>query len=422
MPGLKRVFILSFVLMLTVFCFVSCDDEETDFSIDDPPSYGISIPALLGTTGNSASFGEASWAAIELAENDINEWLNEVDENWTAHFYLMNTNGSVDSALSQLERVESGVSKIVIGPTTSSEAAYIRDYATANDILLISPSSVAISMAISNDNLYRFVTDDTYQAVAMNAMFIDDDIDIIIPISRDDVWGNDLLAAVSEEFEAAGGTVLEGVKYDPSTEDFTPIIDTLEDKIDAAVLEYEDQKIGVYALTFSEISTILGRVSETEIPLDLNWYGSSAAAKNADLITNTIAAEIASTVGFPCSVYGDNDSPEFDDLRTRLETKLGREAESYAFAAYDAAWVAVKSYFETGTDHPEFATLNAKFEEICETYEGVTGPVVLNEAGDRRFGNYDFWQIHAVGDSYEWYKAARYEIDPNTYDGTLVRY
>jgi len=407
--------------LFMVVCVVSCDSSDDDDDSIMPAPTTINISSLLATTGNSSSFGESCWAAIQLAEDDINEWMVGENDQWSVNINLVDTQGSTESALAALENLANG-ENIVIGPTTSAEADYIREYATDNDILLVSPSSVAISIALPEDNLFRFVTNDTYQAKAMTAMLLDDTMDVIIPLSRDDVWGNDLLGATTLEFAMSGGIVLEGVKYDPATDDFASTLETFNGIVEAAIAQYPQMKIGIYALTFGEITSIFEEVANIQTLLDLDWYGSSAAAKNASLATNAVAAEVATIVGFPCSTYGDNDSPEFEALKTRLETALGREAESYAFAAYDAAWVAAKSYFELGNDSPEFADLKAKFSEISETYVGVTGPVILNDAGDRQYGNYDFWQIRADGEAFEWYKAARYEIDPDTFEGTLRRY
>jgi branched-chain amino acid transport system substrate-binding protein len=421
MLGFKTKFLISMLLMLTVIWGVSCNDSDDDRVITPVPSTW-KVTALLATTGNSASFGESCWAAIELAEDDINAWLTEENSDFSIEFRLLNSEGYQDSALAMLEDISNDGVDIVIGPTTSSEATFIKDYATENDLLLISPSSVAISAAIPDDNLYRFVTDDTYQAQAMNALLISDGINLIIPFSRDDVWGNDLLTATSNEFETSGGVIIEGIKYDTETTDFTSLLDSLAGIVESIAIIDTGYTIGIYAPTFGEITTIFEQASEIETLLNVYWYGSSAAAKNANLVLNDTASEMADTVGFPCSTYGDNDSDEFNALKIRLEAVLGREAESYAFAAYDAAWVAAKSYYAAATEVPTFTLLKTKFIETCESYVGTTGPVVLNEAGDRRFGNYDFWAIRSSGDAFEWYKSARYEIDPDSYLGTLIRY
>ncbi len=415
----KSIFGMLLITIMVIFTVISCDDDSDDNDVVKPT---LKIAALLATTGNSASFGESSWAAIQLAEEDINDWLNEEENEWLVEFNLNDTEGNSSFALSMLEDISNSGVDIVIGPTTSSEAASIRENANLSDVLLVSPSSVAISIAIPDDNLYRFATDDIHQAEAMAAMLEDDEVDILVSFTRGDIWGDDLLSATTTAFQGSGA-VVEGVRYDIDTDDFNEYLDLLEEDVAELIGDYPPEtNIAIYALTFGEITSIFEQIDDRQVLLDVQWYGSSAAAKNANLVTSAEAAGVAAMVGFPCSTFGEYESEESSELKIRLETKLGREAESYAFAAYDAAWVAVKSYYGVDRDTLQFATLKSNFEETCETYIGTSGPVSLNAAGDREFGNYDFWSVRISGDSYEWYKSALYEIDPETLDGTLIRY
>jgi hypothetical protein len=57
---------------------------------------------------------------------------------------------------------------------------------------------------------------------------------------------------------------------------------------------------------------------------------------------------------------------------------------------------------------------------IANSYLDVTGPLVLNEAGDRALGDYDFWALEAVGGGHEWRRVAQFEVSPGL-PGRLVR-
>jgi len=85
----------------------------------------------------------------------------------------------------------------------------LKDYADREEILLVGSSSTAPSLAIPNDNIIRLVTDDTCQGKVMAEVLASRNIKDLIPIYRDDLWGQDLLNATRESFEARNGWIKE---------------------------------------------------------------------------------------------------------------------------------------------------------------------------------------------------------------------
>ena len=57
------------------------------------------------------------------------------------------------------------------------------------------------------------------------------------------------------------------------------------------------------------------------------------------------------------------------------------------------------------------ALKQAKRQE-AKHYTGITGWTFLNEAGDRKFGNYDFWAVTEDNGTFQWKRVAIYRIDP----------
>ena len=55
------------------------------------------------------------------------------------------------------------------------------------------------------------------------------------------------------------------------------------------------------------------------------------------------------------------------------------------------------------------------FVRNVERYWGVTGPLALDAAGDRRVADFDFWTVSESGSSIDWKKTASYV------SGRLVR-
>jgi ABC-type branched-subunit amino acid transport system substrate-binding protein len=73
---------------------------------------------------------------------------------------------------------------------------------------------------------------------------------------------------------------------------------------------------------------------------------------------------------------------------------IGRVPRSYAEVAYDAFWVAAITENATaGTK--DINSLKKTFLQIANSYTGITGNTSLDEAGYRKYGDYDFWAVKA---------------------------
>ena len=61
------------------------------------------------------------------------------------------------------------------------------------------------------------------------------------------------------------------------------------------------------------------------------------------------------------------------------------------------------------------------FLDETKTYAGGTGPVVLNAAGDRASGAFDFWSLRVVDGQGVWRRSAAYQPGAGG-TGTIVRF
>jgi ABC-type branched-subunit amino acid transport system substrate-binding protein len=83
---------------------------------------------------------------------------------------------------------------------------------------------------------------------------------------------------------------------------------------------------------------------------------------------------------------------------------------TYPAIAYDSYWIAALSLDKNSTINSDKENLTKSFKELVvetvESFEGMSGPIKLNKAGDRIGGNYDFWIVGKYNDtqSYEWKK------------------
>ena len=306
------------------------------------------------------------------------------------------------------EMYDEGI-RLVIGPYSSSEVAHLKPFADRNGLLLVSPSSVATSLAIPDDNIFRFVTSDIVQGEALTKMLEEDQIKMIVPVIRDDVWGNDLLAAIRADFQQVGGETHEPASYAPATTDFSSILSLLDANVAIELAEHPTNEVAVYMACFGEGVNLLDQAGTYANLQQVAWYGSSAFAQNGDLVQNQDAAAFASGHGLQCPIFGLEENAQFkwQPIKDLIAQEIGREPDVYALTAYDALWVAATTYAITGPA-PHIDQLKQVFFNFASDFFGITGNTLLDRSGDRAHGNYDFWAVIQKPGNYIWERVAVY--------------
>ena len=401
------------------------------------PAYSqptVLFGALLPLTGTSSQLGESEKAALEIGVKDINDYFSKTHSKTRIELIIEDTQTDPTTSLQKLKQLQAKGIKIVIGPATSAAVQGVKDYADKNGILLISASSTAPSANIRgkeseyNTNIFRLVPDDTHQAQAISQRMWKDGIRVVIPFWRTDIYGNGLVNATTKYFQELGGKVIDGIGYVPYTGDFSASLNrinfmiwdhdlkSLESKINQAVPLYGLDKIGVYAVAYDEIAPIFVQAQERHDVLSkVKWYGSDGSALVDSLVRNTEAAIFATKTGFPNPIYGvenDNDA-RLKQIEDEMHKKLERPSKPYAYVAYDILWIASltqDSIKKTKSPQSDSAdSFKQKFREIASTYKGITGNTTLNKVGDRRFGDYDLWEIRATNkDNFAWGRVSKY--------------
>jgi branched-chain amino acid transport system substrate-binding protein len=123
----------------------------------------VPIGALLPLTGDLASYGENSRAALELALKEVNDYLKMVGAGFTIELVIEDTETKPETADAKLKSLHARGITLIVGPQTSAEIRRIKGYTDANKILLVSQSSTAPDLAIPDDFVLRFCPDDTIQ-------------------------------------------------------------------------------------------------------------------------------------------------------------------------------------------------------------------------------------------------------------------
>lgn len=381
------------------------------FAAIAPPSGNTSatapvyIGALLPLTGSLSSYGETSRAALLEAVDDINAMGERPIE-----LVIEDTKTDPATAREKLALLRDMGIRIVIGPYASSEVIAAKPLADASGILLLSPLSTARSLAIPGDNVLRFTPDDEQEGKAVAALAYSDAVRVLIPLSRNDAGNLGLQSAVKVTFEKLGGQVLAPVLYGPTDGDFKEELAQVVATIKAQ--QAAGRHVGVYLTAFNEVTSLFRDAAAADpILKSVVWYGSDSVAQSKDLVEDKAAAAFAVTVDYPNPILGlsDGDKPIWGPVSNRVVARIGREPDAFALAAYDAIQLAyrVRAHVDGGTSVQE---LRRQIELAAADYVGLTGPAVLNAAGDRAIGNYDFWSVCPSGANYVWVRSAVYTV------------
>ena len=385
------------------------------------------VGAILPFTGSFSSIGKPIKVALEKAEYDVNKHFEDINSSSSSpHFTLLmaDSKSSPEGSLVAIKRLHENGANIIVGPAFGATVNAAKEYADANNITLISYSSTSSLLSIKGDNLFRLVPDDTDQGKIVAERMISDGIKVIVPIWRGGLYGNELYKSTKSHFEKLGGEVEEGINYKPYTGKFATSLHRINflmwnqalEKLNAivsdAVKKYGADSVAVYVISFDEITPILIQSTLYEDLGKVRWYGADKIAQNHQITKNVDSALFAMKVNLSNPLYSiDTESKKSHDLKEVLEKQL-HEVSSITYPAltYDSYWIASLSLDNNSTFNHGNENLTKSFKEIvvetAESFDGISGKIQLNEAGDRIGGDYDFWIVAKDNDtqSYEWEK------------------
>ena len=372
----------------------------------------FTVGAIVPITGSSSSMGKTVKVALEKAENDVNKYFERTNSSSRFNLVIANSKSSPEDSLEAIKQLHSFGAKIIVGPATSTAVSAAKEYANTNDIILISYSSTSPLLSIKGDNLLRLVPDDINQGKIIAQRMIDDGIKVIVPIWRGDIYGNELYKATAYHFAKLGGKVEEGIKYKPHTGKFATSLhrinfimwnqdlEKLNSLVSNAINKFGKESVGVYIISYDEITPILIQSRNYHTLENVRWYGSDSIAENHHLTKNIDSALFAIKTNFSNPLYSiDTKSFKFHELKKEIEMKLPHpDSLIYSAIAYDSFWISSLSLDKNSTNNYSDKKNNLKsFKDIVittsESFPGISGKIKLNEAGDRIGGNYDFWIV-----------------------------
>jgi branched-chain amino acid transport system substrate-binding protein len=386
----------------------------------------ILLGAIVPQTGSLSSIGKPIVTSLNMAERDINDYYDSINSTVRIKLITADSKTSPESTLAAIKQLFAAGVKVVVGPATSTAVAAVKDYAASNNITLISYASTSPALSIEDDNIFRLVPDDKMQGKIISERMKEDGIKVIVPFWRADIYGDQLVNATKLNFENIGGKVDKGVEYKPHTGKFATSLHRinfimwnqelkkLNSMVSEEISKYGANSVGVYVVAFDEITPILIQAQLFDPLAKVRWYGSDSVAENHHIIKNIDSGLFASETNFTNPLYSTaSESLKYKDFAAKLGQIYHDTSITYPALAYDALWIAAKT-LENYTNQIDLKqsnavnaiTINEILVDVAKSFDGVSGKINLNKAGDRISENYDFWKVERQkhGDNYYWTK------------------
>jgi branched-chain amino acid transport system substrate-binding protein len=361
---------------------------------------GITIPL----TGVLSTFGAQYRVVAEKATDEINAYLASLGRPWRIKLIIEDTATDPKTALDKVMALHARGVKVFIGIASSAEVAEVKQYADANKLLVISPSSTSPALAIP-DMILRYTPNDLYQGKAIAKILWLRGVRYVVPMWRGDTWGDGLQKATVDNFnkicQAAGGGcgVLQGIRYDPKAVEFSVEVSRLASIVQDAVNRYGKDKVGVLLISFEEAKGIFAAAKGQPILGEVVWQGSDGTAAISPLLDPAVA-DFVVKVKFYNTMASPGVSPYTEKVRKWVRDALGQEPMGYTYFVYDALWTVALAIDLVGKYDGE-AIKNA-LPLVLQHYIGASGYIQLDENGDRALGDYDIWAVVYKDGKYSW--------------------
>jgi branched-chain amino acid transport system substrate-binding protein len=372
----------------------ACSDDDSSTS---PGSGSSSAPAaagdgvfkigtLLPQTGSLAFLGPPEFAGVDLAIKDINEAGGVLGKPVTKSD-TDSGDTSTDIASQSVNKLLTEKVDVIIGAASSSVSLSVIDKITGAGVMEISPANTSDKFTTYKDNglYFRTAPPDVLQGRVLGNQIVQDGKAKVALLVLQDSYGTGLAKSTRAAIESGGGQVVAEEVYDPKAADYSAEVGKVKQANPDAIV----------MIGFDETKKIVPKLVEAGLTSKTKqWYLVDGNLSNygKEFPAGTFAGAKGTLPGAKAS----------DDFKKNLLT-INPKLKDYSYApeSYDATVVtalaatAAKSdlaadFSKQMTAVTSGGTKCTAFKECKDLldkgtdidYDGVSGPIEFNEAGD----------------------------------------
>ncbi len=376
-------------------------------------SFDLQVGALVPLTGDLSAFGPAGEKAANLGVQESQKALEGTDIT-LADLESSDTQTQPQAAQSAAEKLISGGANCLAGPWSSDETVPVgRSVAARQQIPLISPSATSPEITALPDDGYVFRTapSDALQGKVL-ADAVEEDLGgtdgTVSVAARNDPYGEGIAKEFTAAWEDKGGsTTGDPVLYDLELSSYNSEADEIvsDDPDRYVIVDFEEP--------YNAVGAALARTGDFDA--STMWTADGLAFE--DGIPDSIPPDsLNSAQGTrPSSPEGTDTGDAFDELYTSSSGEKKRN--TFDAQNFDAVTLCVLAAVAAGSnegpamseqiaevsgppgDQYDFTQMADAVEALQNgddiDFEGVSGPLDLDENGDPTVG---FYEVYAYND------------------------
>jgi len=395
---MKRISIPVLAIAAIIICLQACKKKNT------VAQKTITVEGLFSLTGNWSTLGVTSKAALEIAAEDINIYLAGKNANFRLATTVADTKLQTDLAATLFTKAKNDKISFIIGPQSSAEVAAIKPLSDAANIIVVSQSSTAGSLAIAGDNIFRFCPSDKIEGAAIANTIAKRGFKGLVTVARDDAGNKGLQTSTGSGFTAKGGQTVALTPYATTLTDYTAVVASIKAQISILTGTYGADKVAVYLASFDEGVEIFKLAAADPVLSSVKWFGGDGVVLSTAFLADAAVADFVIKTNFIAPSFGlpDATQSKWQPIAARIKAKTSTDPDAFALAAYDAMWTIAYTLEANNGSTADFAKLKVSFVEQANKNGGVLGAEDLDDAGDRANGTYDYFTISKEGSSYLW--------------------
>lgn len=381
---------------------------------NDPSNANLRIGALLALTGDASDVGALEQSAVYLSAQ------NASTTNAVIGVEVRDTAGDPQTAVQEFQALLDQGVRVFVGPSTSAEVEAVLPLANAAGVLLVSQSSTAQSLAIANDALYRLSPINTVEAQASVDYIKLRGRSSLVTVSRDDSGNLETVSAVRSAASSAGMSLQPTIVYSTNERsNFEATASQIATEVTAAA-QGDIAKVGVYISGFDEVSNVLEDVASIQSMQGVAFYGSDGVAQNSHIVSSAKSAFYAVSADGVASPLIGVPADKQAEAQTITNEIGGSSPNGFVMNVYDIVQIMANAYRSSATFGQGGASDRSSFAQAANGYNGLTGVVRLNSAGDRISANYDIWGVCSFQGLINWFTVGKWTpTSPTGTKGTV---
>jgi branched-chain amino acid transport system substrate-binding protein len=324
----------------------------------------LKVGVILPLTGDAAAYGTSARAGMDLAFEELNA-AGGINGQRVQPIYE-DSKADAKAAVTALQKlVDLDKVPVVLGPMTSSEALAVAPVAERRRVVLFTPTASAPALTTAGDYVFRNLTSDLYDGIAM-AKYAHDTLKVksaAICYTNND-FGLGLRQAFEQEFKRLGGSVVDVEALAVGATDFRSQIQKVKQAAPEVLFLVGGKEMGRFLKQAKELA-VRARVL------------SVAVFEDPEILS--VAGSAANGAHYTYRTYdpGDKEGAVAEFVK-KFKARFKKEPDIYAALSFDAVNLlaeAVKTHGAT-SDH-----IKAGLYAIKD-FPGVTGTTTFDRNGD----------------------------------------